>query len=83
MPSRKHVCPSTLTEASRIPALRLCCVAHMLGLSYQTIAADVRAGELKVVTHHAKPGARPHYTVLQADFRRYLCHMTRRTILST
>ena len=83
MAARKHCCPATLHDAALIPALQLCCVAHMLGLSYGTIINDVRLGELHVVTHRVRLCARPRYTVLQAEFRRYLRKMTGRSLLSS
>ena len=85
MSSRKHVCPATLEEALRAPVLRVCCVAHMVGLDYGTVILDARTAATDgphapmrgVLVRRPHPGARPSYRVPQVVFRRYYSSLMR------
>lgn len=72
MATRTRKPPSGIADALKRPALLPTEVAHVTGLSYGTVIADIRAGELKALCHRTRPGARPCYSILRPHFVCYL-----------
>ena len=62
----KRARPSSIADALTLPAVDLGDIAHITGLSYSTILADVRLGELHAGRH------RKRFTVTVEELRRYL-----------